>query len=156
FTLKFAGGEPTLSIPRMELFQDKLQRALAGSQCTWFTSVLSNGTVMSDRLIHFLQRPQTGISISIDGYGPAGHDIFRVFKTDRRGSWSIISANITKALQNGIVPFILATISQESAETLPDLVKWIYGRGLKARLSVVRQPQSAEPYSAFRSNGMRG
>src|SRR5262249_9044545 len=85
-----------------------------------------------------------------------GHDIFRVFKTDRRGSWSIISANITKALQNGIVPFILATISQESAETLPDLVKWIYGRGLKARLSVVRQPQSAEPYSAFRSNGMRG
>jgi len=153
FTLKFAGGEPTLSIPRMEAFHDKLQRALASSKCTWSTSVLSNGTVMSDRLIRFLRRTCTGLSISIDGHGPAGHDIFRVFKSDRRGSWAIIEKNIAKALQHGIVPYVLATISQESSQTLPDLVRWIYRQGLKARFSVVRQPESAEPYSAFRLNG---
>jgi len=155
FTLKFAGGEPTLSIPRMERFHDKLQNTLASSSCTWYTSVLSNGTVMSDRLIRFLQRPRTGLSISVDGYGPAGHDIHRVFKGDRRGSWSIIEKNIAKARQNGIVPYILATISQESSKTLPDLVRWIFGQGLKTRLSVVRQPESTEAYSAFRLTATR-
>lgn len=155
FTLKFAGGEPTLSVPRMELFHDKLQRALEGSPCTWRTSVLSNGTVMSDRLIRFLRRTHTGLSISIDGYGPAGHDIYRVFKGNRRGSWDIIEANIAKALQNGVVPYILATISQESSKTLPDLVRWIFGQGLKVRLSVVRQPESTEAYSVFRLKATR-
>jgi len=155
FTLKFAGGEPTLSIPRMELFHDKLQNALASSPCTWSTAILSNGTVMSDRLIRFLQRPHTGLSISIDGYGPTGHDIHRVFKGGRRGSWDIIETNIAKALQNGIVPYILATISQESSKTLPALVQWIFGQGLKARLSVVRQPESAEAYSTFQINAKR-
>lgn len=155
FTLKFAGGEPTLSVPRMEAFSEKLERALEGVDCTWFTSVLSNGTVMSERLIRFLRRPRTGISISIDGYGPAGHDIYRVFKGSQRGSWDIIQANIAKALENGIVPYILATISQESSKTLPALVRWIFGQGLKARLSVVRQPESTEAYSVFRLNGSR-
>jgi len=155
FALKFAGGEPTLSIPRMERFHDKLQSALAGSPCKWSTSVLSNGTVMSDRLIRFLQRPHTGLGISMDGYGRAGHDIHRVFKGGRRGSWDIIETNIAKALQNGIVPYILATISQESSKTLPDLVRWIFGQGLKTRLSIVRQPESDEAYSAFRSNATR-
>jgi uncharacterized protein len=155
FTLKFAGGEPTLSVARMELFQDKLHRALADSGCTWHTAVLSNGTVMSERLIRFLQRPRTGLSISLDGYGATGHDIFRVFKESRRGSWDIIEKNISKALEHGVVPYILATISQESAKTLPELVRWIYRQGLKARFSVVRQPASLEPYSAFRHNATR-
>jgi uncharacterized protein len=155
FNLKFAGGEPTLSVARMELFSNKLQRAMTDLPCTWHTSVLSNGTVMSDRLIAFLQRPRTGISISIDGYGPAGHDIFRVFKQSRRGSWEIIERNIAKARQHGIVPYILATISQESAQTLPELVRWVFQQGLKMRLSVVRQPASLEAYSAFRSTATR-
>jgi radical SAM protein with 4Fe4S-binding SPASM domain len=105
--------------------------------------------------MRFLQRPHTGLSISVDGYGPTGHDIHRVFKGGRRGSWGIIEANIAKAVENGIVPYILATVSQESAKTLPALVRWIFGQGLKARLSVVRQPESTEAYSSFRINAMR-
>lgn len=155
FTLKFAGGEPTLSVPLMERFRDKLETALEGVPCSWFTSVLSNGTVMSDRLIAFLKRPKTGISISIDGYGTAGHDIYRVFKNGRRGSWDIVQSNITKALDNGIVPYILATVSEQTATTLPDLVRWIFRQGLKARIGVVRQPESTEAYSTFRLTATR-
>jgi radical SAM protein with 4Fe4S-binding SPASM domain len=150
FALKFAGGEPTLSVGRMELFRNKLTAALSGSPCDWSVSVLSNGTVMSDRLISFLQQPRTGISISVDGYGPAGHDIFRVFRGTDRGSWRIIERNIQKARKHGITPYIMATISQESSHTLPDLVRWIFGQGLRARLGVVRQPSSAQAYSSFR------
>jgi uncharacterized protein len=155
FALKFAGGEPTLSIPRMELFYDKLQDALRGTDCKWSTAILSNGTVMSDRLIRFLKRPNVGISISVDGYGPAGHDIFRVFKDTRRGSWDIIERNIARAMEHGIRPYIMATVSQESSRTLPELVKWIYSRGLRARLSVVRQPETKEAYSSFRQTATR-
>ena len=36
----------------------------------------------------------------------------------------------------------MATISEESADTLPDLVEWIYTTGFKTRISVVRQPNS--------------
>lgn len=150
FRLKFAGGEPTLSVPRMESFHSKLTHAMEGVPCEWSTGILSNGTVMSDRLIGFIQSVRSGLSISVDGHGAAGHDIFRVFKGTTRGSWAIIEKNVAKAIEHGIRPYILATVSQESARTLPELVRWVFGQGLRMRLSVVRQPTTDQAYSAFR------
>ena len=139
-TLKFAGGEPTLSVAAMEWFHDQLTRELSGTDIELYTSVLSNGTNGSRRLLEFLKRPRCGIGISLDGYGSASHDLYRVFKKNRKGSWHLIMRNVDRMLQEGIRPYIMATISEKSAGTLPDLVRWIYSAGLRTRLSVVRQP----------------
>ena len=138
--LKFAGGEPTLSTNKMIWFHDVLSEKLNALSVNLHTSVLSNGTVVSDQLIGFLQRPNVGLSISLDGYGAESHDLYRVFKSDARGSWELIMRNIEKFRSNGVTPYILATISERSSSTLQDLVKWIFSNGLRTRLGVVRQP----------------
>lgn len=138
--LKFAGGEPTLSTNKMVWFHDTLLERLRGLDVRLHTSVLSNGTVISDQLIGFLQRPDVGLSISLDGYGADSHNLYRVFKSDGRGSWDLIMRNIERFRDNGIMPYILATISERSSATLTDLVRWIFTNKLRARLGVVRQP----------------
>jgi len=85
-----------------------------------------------------------GIGISLDGYGEESHNIHRYYVNSKfkKGSWNVIMKNIAELIDNGIKPYIMATISEESADTLPDLVEWIFKNGLKTRLSVVRQPNS--------------
>lgn len=147
--LKFAGGEPTLSLADMEWFQDELSERLARINVKLSTAILTNGTNVSTRLIEFIKRNRISVSISLDGYGAEFHDLYRIYKTTGRGSWERIVSNIDRLQANSIHPYILATISERTAPSLPDLVRWIYSRGLRARLGVVRQPTE----SSFTENG---
>jgi uncharacterized protein len=138
--VKFAGGEATLVLPKMVSFRDLLLRVMADTNVRVNFGVLSNGTAVSDKLIAFLKGTGTGLSISVDGFAES-HDIYRTFKSSKRGSWSVVSQNVQRLVANGIRPYIMGTISEESCATLPELVQWIYGHGLRCRLSVVRQPK---------------
>ena len=144
--LKLAGGEPTLNVALMERAQEKVAAQLAGLEVNFMTSVLSNGTAVSPRLLEFLKRPKTSIGISVDGYGEA-HDIHRKFKGTNRGSWKVIEENIRRLLDRGIRPHIMTTIGPETLETLPDLLEWVFGLGLTTRISVVRNPDCTWNYS---------
>ncbi len=139
--VKFAGGEPTISVPRMGQFRDILLETMQGSPAHVRFAVLSNGTLVTDQLIRFLIETGTAISISLDGYGDA-HDIFRV-NAAGKGSWSTVSTSVEKLIDHGIRPYIMGTISRDSCRSLPDLVSWIYAHGLNCRLSVVRNPGSS-------------
>lgn len=143
-TVKFAGGEPTLSINDMLWCYDYLTEKFADTKVRLHFAILSNGTVLNEKLLEFLKKENVGISISLDGFGEESHDIHRYFVNSKfkKGSWKVIIKNIEKLIDNGVKPFIMATISEESADTLPDLVEWIYTNGLRTRLSVVRQPNS--------------
>jgi uncharacterized protein len=139
--IKFAGGEPSPFVAKMEKFRSLLLTELDGSGVETHFSVLSNGTILNDRFLRFLKLSNTSISISLDGFGGA-HDTHRVFGSGK-GSWDIISRNIQTLIKHGIRPYVMATISQETCHSLPDLVKWIYDNGLRSRLSVVRQPNNS-------------
>lgn len=143
-TIKFAGGEPTLSINDMLWCYEYMTEKFLGKDIKLHFGILSNGTILNDKLIDFLRKDNVGIGISLDGYGEESHDIHRYYVNSKvkKGSWKIIMKNIEVLIQNGVKPYIMATISEESADTLPELVEWIYTKGLKARLSVVRQPNS--------------
>ena len=149
-SLKFAGGEPTLSVPAMEWFYDQLAEQLRGTSLQLSIAVLSNGTNGSDRLLEFLKRPNVGIGISLDGYGAESHDIYRVFKGSKRGSWDLIMRNIERMRDVGVVPYIMATVSELSSPTLPNLVRWIFSNGMRTRISVVRQP-TPDAFRAYTS-----
>lgn len=136
--VKFAGGEPTISVPRMEQFRAILLSEMEGSSAHVRFGVLSNGTLVNDQLVRFLKETGTSISISLDGYGDA-HDIFRV-NAAGKGSWDTVSANVETLIAHGIRPYIMGTISRDSCRSLPELVSWIYARKLNCRLSVVRNP----------------
>ncbi len=145
-TIKFAGGEPTLAVPELESFRSIFEKEMAGTPAKLGFAVLTNGTVLNSRIIDFLKKPGTSISVSIDGYGTV-HDTFRIFVRSGKGSWSVIQRNLAMLRENGIKPFINATISGETCESLPQLVRWVHDNGYRARLDVVRQPDCFTPWS---------
>lgn len=144
-TVKFAGGEPTLDLKRLEVYHGELKARMEAKGVRYRSAILSNGTAVTDRLISFLKTEGVSLSISLDGYGAEGHDIYRVYKNSRRGSWDRIAKNVEQLLDEGIKPYITATISAASSATLPDLVQWIFSNGMRTRLGVVREPD--EPWS---------
>jgi len=138
--VNYAGGEPTLVIERVERFHRLLMAELDGSGIHVDAGILSNGTIVTDRLVSFLERHRIGLGISLDGHGP-GHDIHRTFKGTERGSWGVITENIRRLKHRGIRPTILATISEDSCASLPRLAEWVSDEGLSLRLQPVRQPR---------------
>ena len=152
--VKFAGGEPTLVMPAVERFRDQLQTALEGTGIGMHTALLSNGTRITERVIEFLRRPNSSISISLDGYGDA-HNIYRC---TRSGSptWQTIRSNIERLQNHGISPYIMATISDRTRHSLPELVQWTISLGLRTRLSVVREPhRGSDQQSEFAAYAAR-
>jgi uncharacterized protein len=140
-TVKFAGGEPTLDLKRLIAFHHELKSRMASHGVRYRSAILSNGTAVTPRLIDFLKEEDVSISISLDGFGEEGHDIYRVFQNSRKGSWNRIHANFDKLLSENIRPYVTATISAKSSATLPDLVEWIFSNGMRTRLGVVREPE---------------
>lgn len=136
--LKFAGGEPTLDIQLMENFRNYLLEQLNGIGIEVKTTILSNGTILNDKLISFLKMPNTGIGISLDGFG-ASHDKIRKFKNSDKGSWEIILKNIETLRKNDIYPGIMVTLSLDTCESMPQLVKWTNDNKLHMRLGIVRE-----------------
>lgn len=141
--LKFAGGEPVLSLPAIERFTEKLEHGLQSTDARLSIAILTNGTVVTEKLLNFVKRKRATVAISLDGYGSESHDIFRVYKRSRKGSWEKIVKNIKVLEENGIRPAINATISEQSCDTLPELVHWIVKNGYRTRLGVVRQPNGS-------------
>lgn len=136
-TVKFAGGEPTLAMPIVERFWARFEAAIEGTGIKTHAALLSNGTQIDDRVIAFLRRPNSSISISVDGCGDA-HDLNRRTKGGSP-TWLRIVKNIDRLQNNDISPYIMATITNGSREGLPELIRWVFSRGLQIRLSVVRE-----------------
>lgn len=151
--VKFAGGEPTLTLPQMEYFYDRLTEELAGTKAFAHFTVLTNGTNVNDRFLKFVERAKLAVSISVDGYGNY-HDLYRVFRvseqTKRRltvlnnkehhpkGSWDIINKNIETLRRNGVTPYINAMVGPKTSKGLPELAKWMFGNGMIGTIHVVR------------------
>ena len=68
-TVKFAGGEPTLALTRAQLLRHELESLLVGTETKLSFALISNGTIMNDKVLTFLSRPRTSLTISLDGYG---------------------------------------------------------------------------------------
>ena len=122
--LRFAGGEPTLAVPSIDLFLNLLTREMAGLPTEVEPCILTNGTVYNDQVARLLRRSRSRVIISLDGYG-LFHDIYRVYKSDGKGSWAQIDRNISAMLADGININVNATISAETAPSLPALLRWL-------------------------------
>ncbi len=146
-TVKFAGGEPTLVLPAVEHFAAQVEASLAGTQISIHFALLSNGTLINDRVIEFLRRSNSSISISLDGYGDT-HDIYRRTKAGEP-TWNKIAKNFDLLQRHGINPFVMATVSDLTRHGLPELARWIFSRGLRTRLSVVRECGTENKLAAY-------
>jgi len=156
--VKFAGGEPTLACKQMEWFRDQLTAKLKPMGVKLHWTVLTNGTLVTDRFLGFVRSAGATVSISIDGYGPQ-HDLYRVYRNDKsKGSWDDILHNIDVLRANGTIPYINIMVGPKTSAGLPDVADWVFGNGMIATIHVVRNvddswelidDRRAEQYQAY-------
>ncbi|NQT11639.1 MAG: radical SAM protein [Planctomycetes bacterium] len=130
----FYGGEALLELGLMEeivLFAEAL--AESDGKDVQF-SMTTNGTLLTDKAIHFLVKHRVLVMISIDGNREA-HDRYRVFKTmaaaeERKGSYDVIVKNMKRFVElypdylgRGLVLTLTATSDFDEAEEFIQLWK---------------------------------
>ncbi len=95
-TLVFFGGEPLLNFDLISFaVKYAREKALERGKKVDF-AITTNGTLLTDRIIHFLHENKIGVTVSIDGFEEA-HDRFRRFP-DGTPSYKVIMPKIRKML----------------------------------------------------------
>jgi uncharacterized protein len=78
----FFGGEPLLNFGVIQFVVDLAKKKAKGSGKRVSFALTTNGTVLTDEIVRFLDKENIGITVSIDGY-KAVHDRYRRFPDDR-------------------------------------------------------------------------
>jgi uncharacterized protein len=123
----FFGGEPLLEFGVIKEITDIIQKHRSFGAKRVNISVVTNGTIFSDRIAKFLAEKNIVLCVSCDG--PAAvQDIHRRFP-DGHGSSAVVEQNLKKALK--CFPFIPvnAVYSPEGLRFLPDVVDYLVSLG---------------------------
>ena len=98
-TITFYGGEPLLEfdlIRHLVLFAEAYYHSIGKEQLSF--SITTNGTLLSDEIIHFLVEHKFSIFVSIDG-DRESHNQYRRYKADGRGSFDDIEKNLRRFME---------------------------------------------------------
>lgn len=136
--LKYAGGEAALQMPQMIAIHDHAQQQTQEHHLQLSASLLTNGTIMTPRMIELLKERRIHVMISLDGIG-AVHDQQRTFINRSKGSFTMVDRTISRLLANDLRPSINVTISQRNIADLPTLLSYILERDLHFTLSYYRE-----------------
>lgn len=139
--LKYAGGEPTLRWPLVRMLHAYAQTLTIHHGLDLHATVLSNGTLLTDAMIAWLRDQNVRLMISLDGIG-AVQDAQRP-SANGDGSFEQIAANIHRALEHGLSPYLSITVTDQNVAHLTDVVAFAMERDLLFNLNFVRDIQSA-------------
>lgn len=135
--LKYAGGEPLIRFAVVAELQ-RYAQAVADEMGIELEGVLlSNGTLLTERIVQEMQTLDLHMMISLDGLHGA-HDRQRPFATGR-GSSDVVQNAIDLALTWGLTPDISVTISGRNVDELPAVLQWILARDLPFGLNFYRE-----------------
>ncbi len=135
--LKYAGGEAMLRFPFIaELHRYAIGRAKENG-LSLDGVVLSNGTLLTEKIIEEMLALGLRLMISLDGLAEA-HDRQRPFANGRESS-VVVTRSIDLALSHGMSPDISITVSGRNVDGLPDLMEWVLERDLPFSLNFYRE-----------------
>lgn len=146
--IKYAGGEPLLRYPLI-LELHGYARSLADAQGVVLDEVvLSNGTLLTEKMAQTLKLLGIRLMISLDGFGDY-HDSHRPYASGR-DSFRDVAEAIDLALACGLAPTISVTVSSRTAEGLPQVVDWILARDLPFSINFYRENALSASHSDMR------
>lgn len=137
--VKFAGGEPSLVIDRVDRFCGAIERRASPAEVAVSFSMLSNAAFDPERVLPVVTRRRMRIGISLDGM-QMQHDRVR-FTRDRSGrvgTWQTVQSNIDRLLQLGVRPYFLLTLTRKNMADLDSFADHVHGLGCGFRLSLER------------------
>ena len=94
-TIGFYGGEPFLNFPLIERITEYVSDLFVTKQVNFITT--TNGSLLSDEIIHFLVKHSFSTLISLDGT-PTMHNKTRKMRLDGSDTFGIIFKNLKKIM----------------------------------------------------------
>jgi uncharacterized protein len=141
--LKYAGGEPTLNFPLILQLHNQARMLSEHYELELDEVILSNGVKWTPEMVSAVCAHGIRVAISLDGIGPT-HDAQRTF-ADGSGSFTNVAHTILSLSEQGAIPHISVTITEESAEGLPELIAWLLERSLPFSLNFCRRSKRSAP-----------
>lgn len=123
----FFGGEPLLEFNTIKEITDMIQSHKSFDPNRVNISVVTNGTIFSDRIATFLANKNIILCISCDGPAKV-QDVNRHFP-DGSGSSKIVEQNLRKALKHFPLIPINAVYSPKTLQFLPEVVDYLVSLG---------------------------
>lgn len=151
--LKYAGGEPTLVFPLIVRLHRRAARLAEEHAVKLDGVIISNGTLIGERMLEAMQALDLRLTISVDGL-QTGHDCQRRF-ADGTGSFAAVSRTIERALSLGLAPDISITVTGRSLTGLPELVEWTLNRNLPFSINFYRESDLSESQADLRLDAQK-
>lgn len=141
--IKYAGGEPTMN---WELIPAMHRRAKSRSEQTRLgiaEVLVTNATLLNRARLQFIKDEKLRLSISMDGFGE-GHDRQRPVLNGNQTFQRVLGA-VHLALETGLSPFLIITITRLNLEEVPELVAFALRHRLLLNLSFYRPHTANDP-----------
>lgn len=126
----FHGGEPLLELPLIERIVAYTREREGESPRVHF-SIQTNGSLLDDHTVEFLETHDFGVGISIDGIGDETNRL-RPVRGRQPSAWAHVERLFAR-----YPDFVrrrcgfLAVVSRASAESIPDLALWLQDQGVR-------------------------
>ena len=124
----FFGGEPLLNFDVIRFVVDlATEKAKEAGKRVGF-ALTTNGTVLTDEVVRFLDEKEIGITVSMDGYQEI-HDRYRRFSHDRP-SYAIILPKVKRLLERPHSRPVVARVTvAEQAGRVREILRHLIGLG---------------------------
>jgi uncharacterized protein len=127
-TIEFFGGEPMLELDLMTAVADyAVKEAERRGRCVHF-SLSTNGTLVDEARLRFLEDFAVHVQVSIDGVAWA-QDLARPF-ADGTGSFAAVDANVRRLAKQGRVHQLVAVMTPATAPWLGESFRYLVSQGV--------------------------
>ena len=138
--LKYAGAEALFNFSVAQKMQE-LALKLAKKHNIKLTSILlTNATLLTDKIIEKLKLLQFKVMVSIDGIDKY-HDYFRSFKNGK-GSYQIVAQNTKKIKKANILSDVSITVTDNNIEGLPELIQLLLTENYPFNINFYRENEN--------------
>jgi uncharacterized protein len=140
--IKYAGGEPTLNFPLIQLLHERAVRRTSDAGPALEEVILSNGVGVTGAMLDFIAQAGMWLMISLDGGGDT-HD--RVRTTGEGGStYAAVKSTVDRALERGLRPNVSITLTALNLDGAAGAVAFALERELPFNLNFYRECSPAD------------
>jgi len=125
----FFGGEPLLELERIQTITNLIKSHPSFDSNRVEISIVTNGTIFSDKIADFINKHDIGFVISCDG-PQFVHDLFRCY-SNGRGTSDIVEKNILKAVDSFSLVPVNAVYHPQTLQHLPETVEYLSSLGVR-------------------------
>jgi uncharacterized protein len=127
-TVEFFGGEPMLAVDLMAAVADYAVTEAERRGRPVHFSLSTNGTLLDEACLRFLEDFSVHVQVSVDGVAPA-QDLARPFP-DGAGSFAAVDANVRRLAQRGLVHQLVAVMTPATVPWLGDSFRYLASLGV--------------------------